>query len=144
MFLDSVREKEMEAERLRKELEGEELKGFKEYVLPCSTISPSSDLLRAVAARSVAPPPIITPAKPTAPPAPKAAASAPKKDHKKAFKGVMVKKKSKAPIANSGEAKKPEKTPKAKEGLDDKKRTLEVDTTSPVEPNAKRSRVMEA
>ncbi len=33
MFLDSIREKELAEEKLRKEQDGEEVKGFKEYVL---------------------------------------------------------------------------------------------------------------
>jgi len=80
LFLDSVLEKQREEERLRKEMDGEELKNFRQ----------------AVAARENAtkPPPIATDtapatstkARPSGPTAPT------KKDTKKSLKGVLVKK----------------------------------------------------
>ncbi|KAJ3537639.1 hypothetical protein NM688_g6654 [Phlebia brevispora] len=89
LFLDSLAEKQREEERLRKEMEGEELKNFRQ----------------AVAARENAlkPPPLATEAS-TAPPANKgkSTASAPvKRDSKKTLKGVLVKKKPKAAEAKS-------------------------------------------
>lgn len=84
MFLDSVREKQEEEERLRKERDGEELKGFRE----------------AIASRVVVKsPPAATPqaTPPLNPPngsRPSAAAPA-KKDNKRSLKGVLVKKKPK-------------------------------------------------
>ncbi|KAK0465191.1 N-terminal domain of NEFA-interacting nuclear protein NIP30-domain-containing protein [Desarmillaria tabescens] len=123
MFLDSIREKEMEEERQRKQLDGEEVKNFKE----------------AVAARTSAsnPPPIST--KPVAAP-PTLQATAPKKDVKKGLKGVIVKKKGKpAPIA---------KPPPAKEVLaNDRKReppTGEDVSQNSQEPQSKRRRVSES
>ncbi|THH20838.1 hypothetical protein EW146_g592 [Bondarzewia mesenterica] len=84
MFLDSVRERQEEEERQRKEHDGEELKGFREAVASRvivrspPTISPAN------------PPPKISSAPTTAPA---------KKDSKKSLKGVLVKKKPKPPAA---------------------------------------------
>ncbi|KAI9572860.1 N-terminal domain of NEFA-interacting nuclear protein NIP30-domain-containing protein [Boletus coccyginus] len=89
MFLDSIREKQAEEERLRRLQDGEEL----------------SDFRKAVAARENAinnPPPAAskpsTPSKPGSDDQTKAAMPPPKKvSAKKAFKGVIVKKKPKGP-----------------------------------------------
>ncbi|KAF9240886.1 N-terminal domain of NEFA-interacting nuclear protein NIP30-domain-containing protein [Melanogaster broomeanus] len=98
MFLDSIREKEAEEERLRKLQDGEEL----------------SDFRKAVAARENAmnnPPPTISKTAPPPPPEPKpkpasdvmdkskGATPAPRKDAsaKKALKGVIVKKETQGP-----------------------------------------------
>ncbi|KAF9015235.1 N-terminal domain of NEFA-interacting nuclear protein NIP30-domain-containing protein [Cyathus striatus] len=43
MFLDSIREKQEEEERVRKERDGEELKQFKEYILQWAPKSSTSD-----------------------------------------------------------------------------------------------------
>ncbi|KAI0652209.1 N-terminal domain of NEFA-interacting nuclear protein NIP30-domain-containing protein [Trametes meyenii] len=97
LFLDSVLEKQREEERLRKEMDGEELKHFRE----------------AVAARETAankPPPIGTAAATISPPpAAKPSAAPVKKDPKKTLKGVLVKKKSK-PAAPSAAVPKEEPT----------------------------------
>lgn len=80
MFLNSIKEKQEAEERERKQIEGEEVKSFKE----------------AVAARAVAEPPARpSSSTPTATKPP--AASAVKKDKAKSLKGVVVKKKAKAP-----------------------------------------------
>lgn len=100
MFLDSVRERQEEEERQRKEKDGEEVRNFKECV---SILSPDNitveRLVRAVAARTSAvnnPPLIssnllITPVGPTKPPPPPVV----RKDPKRALKGVVVKRKAK-------------------------------------------------
>ncbi|TBU61985.1 N-terminal domain of NEFA-interacting nuclear protein NIP30-domain-containing protein [Dichomitus squalens] len=90
LFLDSVLEKQREEERLRKEMEGEELKHFRE----------------AVAARETAvnkPPPIgaTSVAGNSAPPKAKPIPAPSKKETKKSLKGVLVKKKSSKPAAAS-------------------------------------------
>lgn len=89
LFLDSVLEKQREEERLRKEMDGVEVKGFRE----------------AVAARENAakPPPVAASATPSIN-SNKGKAVAPavvKKDAKKSLKGVLVKKKPKAVTAAS-------------------------------------------
>ncbi|KAK0478515.1 N-terminal domain of NEFA-interacting nuclear protein NIP30-domain-containing protein [Armillaria novae-zelandiae] len=103
MFLDSIREKELEEERQRKQLDGEEVKSFKEYVVAfSSSIQLYLTCNRAVAARTSAshPPPINTKAT-VAPPT-----IAPKKDVKKGLKGVIVKKKGKPPpVAKTSQVK---------------------------------------
>ncbi|KAF4623631.1 hypothetical protein D9613_001907 [Agrocybe pediades] len=80
MFLDSIRERQEEEERQRKEKDGEEIRNFKE----------------AVAARTnaVNPPPLVGQ---SAAATPKAKAPVVKKDVKKGLKGVVVKKKAKPP-----------------------------------------------
>ncbi|ETW87331.1 hypothetical protein HETIRDRAFT_40944 [Heterobasidion irregulare TC 32-1] len=104
MFLDSVREKQEEEERLRKERDGEELKGFRE----------------AIASRVVVKsPPAATPqaTPPLNPPngsRPSSAAPA-KKDNKRSLKGVLVKKKPKpapatAPAASAQGATDPKRS----------------------------------
>ncbi|KAI0673474.1 N-terminal domain of NEFA-interacting nuclear protein NIP30-domain-containing protein [Trametes maxima] len=90
LFLDSVLEKQREEERLRKEMDGEELKHFREAVAARETAANKPPPIGAAAA-TVSPPPA---AKPSAAPT--------KKDPKKTLKGVLVKKKSKtaAPSAS--------------------------------------------
>lgn len=117
MFLDSIREKELEEERQRKQLDGEEVKSFKE----------------AVAARTSAsnPPPISTKAA-VAPPI-----VAPKKDIKKGLKGVIVKKKGKpAPIAKTSQVKADQKKREPPTGEDVSQHSQE--------PQSKRRRVSES
>jgi len=86
MFLDSIRERQLEEERRRKEEDGAELANFRE----------------AVAARTGPPPPPIpapnsnTP-KPKDDDPPKPKPSVAKKDTKKSLKGVVVKKKPRVP-----------------------------------------------
>lgn len=106
MFLDSIREKEAEEERLRKAQDGEELSDFRKYVSPHYHPSLTLRIQRAVAAREsdLNKPPA---AQPVAQPQPrkqnddasekpKAATSALKKDVKRSLKGVVVKKKPKS------------------------------------------------
>jgi hypothetical protein len=45
MFLDSMRERQEAEERQRKEKDGEEVKGFKEYVTSVSMLMLSNSLL---------------------------------------------------------------------------------------------------
>ncbi|THH02155.1 hypothetical protein EW026_g694 [Hermanssonia centrifuga] len=122
LFLDSVLEKQREEERIRKEMDGEELKNFRQ----------------AVAARENAakPPPIVSEVLPTAPSKTKpttVTSTIAKKDTKKALKGVLVKKKSKPSAAAS-----PTKT-KLSVGESESKPTADAD----VLPPAKRRRVTE-
>ncbi|KAI0094998.1 N-terminal domain of NEFA-interacting nuclear protein NIP30-domain-containing protein [Irpex rosettiformis] len=83
LFLDSVLEKQREEERLREEMDGEELKNFRQ----------------AVAARENAakPPPVNTEpiSTPTSKPKLPGSSQTTKKDAKKSLKGVLVKKKAK-------------------------------------------------
>ncbi|KAF9481436.1 hypothetical protein BDN70DRAFT_546063 [Pholiota conissans] len=76
MFLDSIREKQEEEERQRKEKDGEEVRNFKE----------------AVAARTVAFKPSLSAPQDSKPTTAKSKASLPKKDIKRGLKGVVVKK----------------------------------------------------
>ncbi|EIW64428.1 uncharacterized protein TRAVEDRAFT_33213 [Trametes versicolor FP-101664 SS1] len=87
LFLDSVLEKQREEERLRKEMDGEELKHFREAVAARESATNKPPPVGAAVAPSTA--------KPNAAPV--------KKDAKKALKGVLVKKKSKsaAPSASA-------------------------------------------
>ncbi|PSR75929.1 hypothetical protein PHLCEN_2v8843 [Hermanssonia centrifuga] len=122
LFLDSVLEKQREEERIRKEMDGEELKNFRQ----------------AVAARENAakPPPIVSEVLPAAPSKTKpttVTSTIAKKDTKKALKGVLVKKKSKPSAAAS-----PTKT-KLNVGESEIKPTADAD----VLPPAKRRRVTE-
>jgi len=100
MFLDSIRERQQEEERLRKERDGEEVKNFKECVcLLLQLMTAYSNLnRRAVAARTSAAAnsatASITASTSNAVAKPKPSV-APKKDIKKTLKGVVVKKKAK-------------------------------------------------
>ncbi|KAJ2920182.1 hypothetical protein MD484_g22, partial [Candolleomyces efflorescens] len=114
MFLDSIREKQEEEERIRKEMDGEELKSFREAVAARTSTTNNA-------------PPVISPPQPasvSSKPAakPKPAVSA-KKDTKKSLKGLIVKKKAKstttttsdkAPAANNGSSPADEELPNAK------------------------------
>ncbi|KAK0208373.1 N-terminal domain of NEFA-interacting nuclear protein NIP30-domain-containing protein [Desarmillaria ectypa] len=123
MFLDSIREKELEEERQRKQLDGEEVKNFKE----------------AVAARTSAsnPPPINI--KPAATP-PILQTTATKKDIKKGLKGVIVKKRGKpAPVAKTSPVKKVQANDKKREPS-----TGEDVSQHSQEPQSKRQRVSES
>ncbi|KAK7694869.1 hypothetical protein QCA50_002057 [Cerrena zonata] len=132
LFLDSVLEKQREEERLREEMDGKELKNFRQ----------------AVAARENAakPPPVnTTPAvSNSAPPvksATPAAAPLAKKDTKKSLKGVIVKKKSKPTPASSTKSKseqgKPQQPQPASTNTKDKE-----DADGP--PKAKRRKLLES
>ncbi|KAH9837084.1 N-terminal domain of NEFA-interacting nuclear protein NIP30-domain-containing protein [Rhodofomes roseus] len=90
LFLDSVLEKQREEERLREEMDGKELKSFREAVAARETAASKP----AVGVASTSSPPQPAPVKSKAP------APAAKKDLKKSLKGVLVKKKSK-PAASS-------------------------------------------
>jgi hypothetical protein len=110
MFLDSIRERQEEEERKRKEHDGVEVKNFKE----------------AVAARTSAvnnPPPelssLVNPSsKPKAPVKPVVV----KKDTKKSLKGVLVKKRPKAPVKETSEESKKPEAEKSEKGDDDSER----------------------
>ncbi|TFK89623.1 hypothetical protein K466DRAFT_644861 [Polyporus arcularius HHB13444] len=111
LFLDSVLEKQREEERLRKEMEGEELKNFRD----------------AVAARENAankPPPIgaVTAAAPSAPPKAKPTAAPAKKDPKKSLKGVLVKKKTKPTASEAQQSAAKEDKPRSDERPDGNER----------------------
>jgi len=134
MFLDSIREKQMEEERQRKQIEGEEVKNFRQCVCLYDGLMRLSYFSRAVAARMNT-----APSAPTPPPAPTAAPKTLKKDAKPSLKG-LVKKKSKAPQPKpeqSGSAKKTasgvEKRPAESK---DEKETKEA--TPDAEPSSKR------
>ncbi|RXW24735.1 hypothetical protein EST38_g1089 [Candolleomyces aberdarensis] len=113
MFLDSIREKQEEEERIRKEMDGEELKSFREAVAARTSTTNNA-------------PPVISPPQPApvpSKPAAKPAVSA-KKDPKKSLKGLIVKKKAKpaaaattsekAPPANKGSSPADDELPSAK------------------------------
>ncbi|KAL0579116.1 hypothetical protein V5O48_002899 [Marasmius crinis-equi] len=117
MFLDSVREKQEQEERVRKERDGEEVKSFKEAVAARTQASPPNPLT------SNAPPAKDPPAKPAAPP---------KKDVKKGLKGVVIKKKANTKPTPSGD-KKPATTS-----------TTESKTTDTDGPAPKRRRISES
>ncbi|KZT75178.1 hypothetical protein DAEQUDRAFT_761124 [Daedalea quercina L-15889] len=117
LFLDSVLEKQREEERLRKEMDGKELKNFREAVAARETAASKPT----VGTASNAPPPS-TPAKGKAP-----ALTPAKKDFKKSLKGVVVKKKSKAAAPSSSETNGSSKT---KSTESDSKRK-ESETSSP-------------
>jgi hypothetical protein len=116
MFLDSIREKQAEEERLRKAQDGEELSDFRKYA---STYYPFladiEDLQRAVAARendlNKPTQPMAQPRKQSddTPEKPKAPVVS-KKDVKKSLKGVVVKKRPKSNAQTPSE-------PKAKDSI---------------------------
>ncbi|KAF5336824.1 hypothetical protein D9611_003281 [Ephemerocybe angulata] len=108
MFLDSIREKQEEEERIRREMDGVEIKGFREAVAARASTTNSA-------------PPVISP--PTAP-APKAApkSAASKKDGKKTLKGVVVKKKAKPAVKAAAPHKAPPPEKHVDEDLPDPKR----------------------
>ncbi|KAF9787141.1 N-terminal domain of NEFA-interacting nuclear protein NIP30-domain-containing protein [Thelephora terrestris] len=105
MFLDSIRERQVEEERKRKEEDGVELASFRE----------------AVAARSGPPPPPVstpdsnTPKPKVDPPKPRPPVA--KKDTKKSLRGVVVKKKSKVPEKTQEKGAKSESPAPAKDSL---------------------------
>lgn len=95
-FLDSVQEKHDAEQRQRQQIEGEEVKGYRESVSSCHLRHslPQIYPFRAVAAHHTASKP--RPPQPSAaiePPKPK---PAPRKEVKKTLKGVVVKKKAKS------------------------------------------------
>lgn len=121
MFLDSIRERQEEEERQRKEKDGEEVRGFKEAVAA-----------RASAANN--PPPILGRVAESAPPLKPLPVT--KKDPKKVLKGVVVKKKTKTPIASASSAASVNiRKGKDKEG---KAKGVQEDST---EPDSKRRRI---
>lgn len=114
MFLDSIREKQAEEERLRKAQDGEELSDFRKYASDhYPSIADIEDLQRAVAARendlNKPTQPMAQPRKQSddTPEKPKVPVAAFKKDTKKSLKGVVVKKrpKSNAPTPSESKAK---------------------------------------
>lgn len=118
MFLDSIREKQEEEERIRREMDGVEIKGFRECVTSIYATSLTvNHFSRAVAARVSAAnaAPLEPISKPAAKPPPA------KKDAKKgkSLKGLIMKKKAKpattttaAPQATSATKDKPPSTSK--------------------------------
>ncbi|KAJ3995023.1 N-terminal domain of NEFA-interacting nuclear protein NIP30-domain-containing protein [Lentinula boryana] len=130
MFLDSLREKEEAEEKLRRDRDGEEVKGFKE----------------AVAARiqqSNAPPPSMVSSSTAKPSVPKKDTKPPtmvKKDIKKpSLKGVVVKKKK----AALGKTEIRKVTAPANEGTKTA-RSWETDSNTADEPSKKKRRVSES
>ncbi|KAH9922996.1 N-terminal domain of NEFA-interacting nuclear protein NIP30-domain-containing protein, partial [Amylocystis lapponica] len=109
LFLDSVLEKQREEERLRKEMDGEEVKNFRQAVAARETEANKPPAVSSTTPSSV----------PVAPNKNKATAPAVKKDMKKALKGVLVKKRPK-PVTSPPAAAIKEKTSpdeaKGKEG----------------------------
>ncbi|KAG1757451.1 N-terminal domain of NEFA-interacting nuclear protein NIP30-domain-containing protein [Suillus lakei] len=103
MFLDSIREKQAEEERLRKAQDGEELSDFRKAVA-----ARENDLNKPTQ-------PVPQPRKqsddtPEKPKAPKAPVLASKKDVKKSLKGVVVKKRPKSNTQTPSESKAKEST----------------------------------
>ncbi|CAL1695374.1 unnamed protein product [Somion occarium] len=93
LFLDSVLEKQREEERLREEMDGKELKNFREAVAAReSATTKPPPIITAVSSSNSAPP--VKNNKPTT-------TSAVKKDTKKSLKGVLVKKKMKPTPASA-------------------------------------------
>jgi len=89
MFLDSLREKQLKEERQRKEMDGEEVKGFREAV--AARTSAANNLPPALVSKPVVDAPNLA----------RTAPAATKKDPKKSLKGVLVKKKTKPPASSS-------------------------------------------
>jgi len=88
MFLDSIRERQQEEERIRKERDGEEVKNFKEAVAARTSAAANSAAISITASASnvvAKPRPSVTT----------------KKDTKRTLKGVVVKKKAKIVPADS-------------------------------------------
>ncbi|KAH9486812.1 PSME3-interacting protein [Psilocybe cubensis] len=121
MFLDSIRERQEEEERQRKEKDGEEVRNFKEAVAArTSSVNqpPTISSLSGNASTSAA----TTAVKPKA--------TLPKKDAKRGLKGVVVKKKAKPAVPTESA---PEKSQPAKK----------QDSDDDLQPNAKRRKVTE-
>ncbi|KAI0361250.1 hypothetical protein OH77DRAFT_1391185 [Trametes cingulata] len=129
LFLDSVLEKQREEERLRKQMDGEELKHFREAVAARENAANKPPPIGA-AAVVVSPP---SAAKPSAPPA--------KKDAKKALKGVLVKKKSKPAASGATTAAQPQNSKEDKDNAGEKKTAEKADGD---EREAKRRKVAES
>jgi len=130
LFLDSVLEKQREEERLRKEMDGEEVKGFRQAVAARETEANKPPVASSTNAPAAAVP---SKSKPTAPVA--------KKDAKKALKGVLVKKKTKS-VTSPAAAKAQETSSAASK---DRSKSKDADTTAGAdegaEPQAKRRKV---
>ncbi|GBE77838.1 predicted protein [Sparassis crispa] len=84
LFLDSIMEKQREEERMRKEMDGEELKHFREAVAARENEANKPPAISSIVGTTTS-----VPSKPKAP----AAAPSARKDTKKLLKGVLVKKK---------------------------------------------------
>ncbi|KAJ8494613.1 hypothetical protein ONZ51_g2197 [Trametes cubensis] len=125
LFLDSVLEKQREEERLRKQMDGEELKHFREAVAARENAANKPPPIGAAAA-VVSPP---STAKPSAAPA--------KKDAKKALKGVLVKKKTKPAAA-------PSTTPGASEARSEEAKGKGDEKPEGEEREAKRRKITES
>ncbi|TFK76989.1 hypothetical protein BDN72DRAFT_830163 [Pluteus cervinus] len=126
MFLDSIRERQETEEKLRKQQEGEEVRNFREAVAA-----------RASTANN--PPTIGTSSKSTATPATPKVPAAPKKDLKKSLKGVVVKRKPKAPAPQPSQQEKAEGPVKVKGKATE---TRSEAREEPDEPDAKRRRTI--
>lgn len=134
LFLDSIMEKQREEERLRKEMDGEELKHFREAVAARETAASKP----AVPTASLPAPAAVNTVKGKVPAPPLG-----KKDAKKSLKGVLVKKKPKAtPTAAPPSTKEKTKTSVAPETK--RKDTEDSDFDGEAEPQVKRRRLSEA
>lgn len=136
MFLDSIREKQAEEERLRKAQDGEELSDFRKYVSAhYFSVADIENPQRAVAARendlNKPTQPMAQPRKQSddTPEKPKAPVVTSKKDVKKSLKGVVVKKRPKSNVPTPSE-------PKAKESIKN------IDEDAP--PVTKRRKISES
>ncbi|KAI0778518.1 N-terminal domain of NEFA-interacting nuclear protein NIP30-domain-containing protein [Trametes elegans] len=129
LFLDSVLEKQREEERIRKEMDGEELKHFREAVAARETAANKPPPIGAAAA-TVSPPPASKP-KPSAAPV--------KKDAKKSLKGVLVKKKASKPAATNASS---APQPRNEQAKDDKSKPNE--NADGEEREAKRRKVADS
>ncbi|KAH8835188.1 N-terminal domain of NEFA-interacting nuclear protein NIP30-domain-containing protein [Flagelloscypha sp. PMI_526] len=112
-FLDSIQEKKDAEDRQRQQVEGLEVKNFREAVAAHQNASKPAPPVQVVPAPSK--PKLITT----------------KKDHKKSLKGVVVKKKAKPPAASLDSSKSSESESKKRKTVED------VATT---EPDAKRKK----
>ncbi|OCH95769.1 hypothetical protein OBBRIDRAFT_883710 [Obba rivulosa] len=138
-FLDAVLEKQREEERKRKEMDGEEVKAFREAVAARE---------RAADRAAVAPLDPSPPAVPAKDKGKAAAAQPARKEIKKSLKGVLVKKKTKAspPESKTGAAPQTQDVSEDKrEGETGGKRSGDPKTADEDAPqNTKRRRISEA
>jgi hypothetical protein len=122
MFLDSIRERQEEEERQRKEKDGEEVKNFREcafFHLPTTYPMTHFSFCRAVAARAnAANNAAVSLSASSASSAAKPKPPVVKRDVKKVLKGVVVKKKAKPPTVDSSKTGKKDKTQDPSKGDD--------------------------
>jgi len=130
LFLDSVLEKQREEERLRKEMDGEEVKNFRVAVAARENAANKPTVGIATSAVSQPQP---APAKVKAPAPP------PKKDLKKSLKGVVVKKKPKPAASSPPQTNSGPKNSNAR--TDIKRKASEASPEDDTERDSKRMRV---